>query len=178
MIVGVVCWNSDKADEPEVFVGDTADAVRRAVAEWITGYLPEAVGPEVEGESTVEHAEDNDGSINYVDGFWVRENPPPNLDDPEAVTAWLAAFKEQTTDCWLDLYGEGEEYGFTDQRAPLGTHLLAVGSVVNGFTFIGPVIPDEKIVDEYIETVVAYQGLDWNYVKPKSLAKAIEDWKV
>jgi hypothetical protein len=124
MIIAILEWNGDKGVSPAVFAADTVVAAQRAAIEHISQYLPTAKDASVPGKSTVEHAEPNDGSINYVDGFWVRENPLPDLDDAAAVDNWLTAFKAQTTDLWLNIYtgvvnaAQQSETTYLDVRTP------------------------------------------------------------
>lgn len=88
MIIGVIEWSSDRAEDPTVFVGATVDAVHRAVAEFL---IPMAEGGV--------HLTD-------IDEEWSDEFPSPDLDDPEVVKQWLADLREATTDAWLTLYSE------------------------------------------------------------------------
>lgn len=88
MIIAVIEWASDRADDPTVFVGNDADAVRRAVAELL---IPLASSGE---------------GIYDIDAEWPAEFPAPDLGDVAAVTKWLADLREATTDAWLTLYSE------------------------------------------------------------------------
>lgn len=88
IVVAVIEWQSDRADDPAVFLGDSVPGVRRPVAAFLARLA----------------AED---SINDVDADWVAENPRPDLDDPAAVAQYLEVLHEQTTDAWVTLYGCG-----------------------------------------------------------------------
>lgn len=84
-VIGIVEWLSDSGTEPAVFLGDTTEQVRRAVVKYLAPMV-------------------DNGSIEYVGGEWRAEHPAPDLDDAAAVTAWLSALGEATTDAWLSIY--------------------------------------------------------------------------
>lgn len=91
MIIGVIEWSSDSGEDPCLFVGDSVEAVRRAVVEFLAPMAAE--------------------SINYIDHDWMAEFPAPDLDDAAAVSEWLEALRAQTTDAWLTLYGSETDVG-------------------------------------------------------------------
>mgnify|MGYP001613846322 CR=1 FL=1 len=107
MIIAILEWNSDKGVQPIVLVADDQASARRAAVQAITPYLP----------SESNRAND----INDIDAEWVQDNPLPDLDDDASVTAWLDAFKEETTDLWLAIYTPadtpGAEDTYTDTRS-------------------------------------------------------------
>lgn len=104
MIIATLEWNSDKGEPPIVVVADNEVSVRRAVVEAITPHLPTEDGAE--------------SDVNYIDSEWVSDHPLPALDDDAAVSEWLDAFKEETTDLWLNVYaGEGPGDTYIDARS-------------------------------------------------------------
>lgn len=94
MYIAVIEWGSVSADrEPDVFVADDKNGARRAFVEFMTtGTVVDLV------------------NVYDIDAQWVAEHPTPDLDDADAVAAWADAFKEQTTDAWLSIYGP-DKYG-------------------------------------------------------------------
>lgn len=91
-VIGVIEWSSDKAAEPAVFLADSEVDVRRAVVE----FLAPSVGR---------------GDIAYITEAWVAQWPTPDLADDAAVTAWLDALREESTDAWLTIYYAGGDAG-------------------------------------------------------------------
>jgi hypothetical protein len=92
-VIAVLEWNSDSGASPIVILADDRTQARRQAVEAIIPHLPTAEEP--------------DGEINYIKLPWVRDNPLPDLDDADAVRAWLRAFSDQTTDLWLTIYDAG-----------------------------------------------------------------------
>jgi len=86
MIIAIVERSSDNASEPAVFLADSIEQAHRAVFEFIQTLLPA-------------------GDINYIDDEWLADNPvPTSLHDADAISVWLDALCEATTDVWLTLY--------------------------------------------------------------------------
>jgi hypothetical protein len=134
MIIVTLSWNSDTGAPPLVILADTMASARRAALEDIAAHLPN---------------DESHGEINDIDRAWTGEHPVPvDLSDDDAVTAWLDAFKETTTDLWVDYYpagrlapqtGPGAE-AFRDVRVtpesdPEQTYLNEVDAITTGFRF-------------------------------------------
>ena len=51
-----------------------------------------------------------------------------------------------------------------------GTHILVSGNLVDGFSFIGPVTPNDPTLDRYVDTEL--NGQEWHYVQLTSLDEA------
>jgi hypothetical protein len=96
-IIGVIEWSSESGAEPEVFLGDTIEQVEAAGAARIL--------------SLVEDLDLGDA--------WVEAHPTPDLTDAPAVSAWLAALREDSTAAWLTIFASevrGCDYAYTDLR--------------------------------------------------------------
>lgn len=53
------------------------------------------------------------------------------------------------------------------------THVLVTGDLVTGFTFIGPITPNDPILDEYVDTELRDQH--WAYIELTSLPDAVAE---
>lgn len=95
-VIALIEWSSESCQEPVVILAGTPAGARRAAAEYLKDYLPTGVW--------VSDIDDGEGEIDNIDSEWVEENPFPDLDDDAAVTTWLKALREATTDAWVTLY--------------------------------------------------------------------------
>jgi hypothetical protein len=87
-VIAVIEWQSNSGLEPAVWLGDSAEELRAAVARYL---WPMAY------------------DLGYITEEWVAEHPEPDYADPASVQAWLDELRGATTDAWLNIYTHGTE---------------------------------------------------------------------
>lgn len=88
-VIALIEWRSTSGINPAVILADDHAGARRAAAKFLIGYLPTPAEPAEQ--------------IELIDLAWVAANPAPDLNDADAVEAWLRVLNTTTTDAWVSL---------------------------------------------------------------------------
>jgi hypothetical protein len=91
-VIAVIEWHGSSGVEPAIWLGDSAEELRAAVARYLWAMIDE---------------------IAYITEEWIDANPEPDYADPASVQAWLSELQGATTDAWLSIFTQGAEVGQT-----------------------------------------------------------------